>query len=102
MPGGDRPLGQRVTLIEPGALAYALVRLGESFLYADVLAAPGAMRAALSYYRTAFSPEGLAQSRDRAERKLTMPVLAFGAERGVGEGLIDTLPSDRHRGPGLA
>ena len=49
------------------------------------------MRAALSYYRTAFSPEGLAQSRDRAERKLTMPVLAFGAERGVGEGLIDTL-----------
>lgn len=28
-----------VTLIEPGALAYALVRLGESFLYADALAA---------------------------------------------------------------
>jgi AcrR family transcriptional regulator len=28
-----------VTLIEPSALAYALVRLGESFLYADVLAA---------------------------------------------------------------
>ena len=28
-----------VTLIEPDALAYALVRLGESFLYADVLAA---------------------------------------------------------------
>jgi hypothetical protein len=27
-----------VPLIEPGALAYALVRLGESFLYADVLA----------------------------------------------------------------
>ena len=27
------------TLIEPDALAYALVRLGESFLYADVLAA---------------------------------------------------------------
>jgi Tetracyclin repressor-like, C-terminal domain len=26
-----------VTLVEPGALAYALVRLGESFLYADVL-----------------------------------------------------------------
>jgi hypothetical protein len=59
--------------------------------YVRVLAAPGAMRAALSYYRTAFSPEGLAQSRDRAERQPTMPVLAFGAERGVGEGLIDTL-----------
>jgi AcrR family transcriptional regulator len=28
-----------VTRIDPGALAYALVRLGESFLYADVLAA---------------------------------------------------------------
>jgi hypothetical protein len=28
-----------VPLIEPNALAYALVRLGESFLYADVLAA---------------------------------------------------------------
>jgi AcrR family transcriptional regulator len=28
-----------VPLIEPGALAYAFVRLGESFLYADVLAA---------------------------------------------------------------
>jgi AcrR family transcriptional regulator len=28
-----------VTLIEPDALAYALVRLGESFLYADALAA---------------------------------------------------------------
>jgi hypothetical protein len=27
-----------VTLSEPNALAYALVRLGESFLYADVLA----------------------------------------------------------------
>ena len=28
-----------VSVIEPDALAYALVRLGESFLYADVLAA---------------------------------------------------------------
>jgi AcrR family transcriptional regulator len=28
-----------VTIIEPDALAYALVRLGESFLYADLLAA---------------------------------------------------------------
>jgi AcrR family transcriptional regulator len=28
-----------VTIIEPSALAYALVRLGESFLYADVIAA---------------------------------------------------------------
>jgi len=28
----------------------------------------------------------------RAESKLTTPVLVFGAERGVGQGLIDTLP----------
>jgi AcrR family transcriptional regulator len=32
-----------VTIIEPSALAYALVRLGESFLYADVLAARSRM-----------------------------------------------------------
>jgi pimeloyl-ACP methyl ester carboxylesterase len=49
------------------------------------------MRAALSCYRAAFSPEGLAQSQRRAECKLTMPVLAFGAEHGVGQGLMDTL-----------
>ena len=42
------------------------------------------MRASLSYYRAAFGPESLAQSRGRAERKLTMPVLAFRAEHGVG------------------
>ena len=59
--------------------------------YVRVNAAPGASRAAFSYYRHAFSPEGLEHSRARMERPLTMPVLAFGAESGVGAALIDTM-----------
>jgi pimeloyl-ACP methyl ester carboxylesterase len=59
--------------------------------YVRVNAAPGATRSALSYYRANFSPEGLEASRARAERKLDMPILAFGAETGVGEGLIETM-----------
>ena len=59
--------------------------------YARVLAAPGALRAALAYYRTAFSPDGLAQSRAIAAHKITTPVLALGAETGVGEALLDTM-----------
>ncbi|WP_034294228.1 alpha/beta fold hydrolase [Herbaspirillum sp. RV1423] len=59
--------------------------------YERVFTAPGAVRAALSYYRTAFSPEGLAQSRNRAERRLGMPVLAIGAEHGVKDALLNTL-----------
>ena len=56
-----------------------------------VNAAPGATRAALSYYRAILSPEGLEASRARAERKLDLPILAFGAETGVGAGLIETM-----------
>ncbi|AKZ62138.1 alpha/beta hydrolase [Herbaspirillum hiltneri N3] len=61
--------------------------------YERVFSAPGAVRAALSYYRIAFSPEGLAQSRDRGEKKLPMPILAMGAEHGVKDALLDTLRS---------
>ena len=61
--------------------------------YVRVNAAPGASRAALSYYRHQFSPEGLEQSRARAATKLNLPILAFGAETGVGLGLIETLRS---------
>ena len=61
--------------------------------YVRVNAAPGASRAAFSYYRHQFSPEGLEQSRTRAATKLTLPILAFGAESGVGIGLIETLRS---------
>jgi pimeloyl-ACP methyl ester carboxylesterase len=59
--------------------------------YVRVNAAPGASRAAFSYYRAILSQEGLEASRARAERKLDMPILAFGAETGVGAGLIDTM-----------
>jgi pimeloyl-ACP methyl ester carboxylesterase len=59
--------------------------------YVRVNAAPGATRAALSYYRHMLSPEGIAHSRERAERKLAMPVQAFGADGGVGAILIDTM-----------
>ena len=59
--------------------------------YVRVNAAPGATRAAFSYYRHKLSREGLERSRKRAEQKLAMPVLAFGAETGVGTALIDTM-----------
>jgi pimeloyl-ACP methyl ester carboxylesterase len=59
--------------------------------YVRVNAAPGATRAALSYYRHNLGPEGLEHSRARAQRKISMPVLAFGAESGVGVALTDTL-----------
>jgi pimeloyl-ACP methyl ester carboxylesterase len=62
--------------------------LGE---YVRVNAAPGATRAALSYYRQNLGLEGIAHSQERAERKLAMPVLAFGAESGVGAVLLDTM-----------
>ena len=51
----------------------------------------GTTRASASYYRVGFGMEGLRQSRARAERRLTVPVLAFGAEAGVGDVLFDTL-----------
>jgi pimeloyl-ACP methyl ester carboxylesterase len=62
--------------------------LGE---YVRVNAAPGATRAALSYQRHNLGPEGIAHTRARAERKLAMPVLAVGAESGVGAILLDTM-----------
>jgi pimeloyl-ACP methyl ester carboxylesterase len=42
-------------------------------------------------YRHVFSPEGLEQSRARTERQLRPPILAFGADMGVGTGLVDTM-----------
>ncbi|ASU37981.1 alpha/beta hydrolase [Herbaspirillum sp. meg3] len=59
--------------------------------YERVFSAPGAVRAALSYYRVAFSPEGLAQSHSRGEQTLSMPILAMGAEHGVKDMLLNTL-----------
>jgi pimeloyl-ACP methyl ester carboxylesterase len=51
--------------------------------YADIYSAPGAIRAQFDYYR-AF-PHTIAQNRTRAERKLTMPVLALGGDRAVAD-----------------
>ena len=59
--------------------------------YVRVNAAPGATRATLSYQRHYLGPEGIAHSRARAERKLTMPVLAVGAESGGGATVLDTM-----------
>ncbi|RON57840.1 alpha/beta fold hydrolase [Pseudomonas frederiksbergensis] len=60
-------------------------------VYARQLAAPGALRAASSYYQSALSPEGLAASRQRAQVPLDIPVLALGAERGVGDNIVNAL-----------
>lgn len=60
-------------------------------VYARQLAAPGALRAASNYYQCAFSLEGLAENRKRAESPLKIPVLALGAERGVGDNIVKAL-----------
>ena len=59
--------------------------------YVRIFKEPGAVRASFSYYRAAFSPEGLAQSHAWAQHKLEMPVLAVGSENGVGDILFQTL-----------
>jgi len=76
----------RVKAVRPWTIAPA--DLDE---YVRINASPGATRAALSYYRHKLGPEGLAHSRARAERKLAVPVLALGAETGVGTMLLDTM-----------
>jgi len=58
--------------------------------YAHQMAVPGAVRAATAYYKAAFSAEGTAANRARAETLLEAPVLALGAERGVGPAILDT------------
>lgn len=60
-------------------------------VYARQLAAPGALRAVGAYYRAAFSTAGVAANRRRAETPLTMPVLALGAEFGVGDSMAAAL-----------
>jgi pimeloyl-ACP methyl ester carboxylesterase len=70
----------RAYAIEPAALDE----------YVRVYSAPGAMRAGFAWYRAAFSPEGLAQAKTRAARRLPMPVLALGGGDGVGDALRAT------------
>jgi pimeloyl-ACP methyl ester carboxylesterase len=59
--------------------------------YVRVNSAVGAIRTALAYYRHVFSPEGLEQNRSRMERQLQLPILAFGADKGVGTVLVETM-----------
>lgn len=60
-------------------------------VYARQLAAPGALRAATRYYQCALSPEGVSANRLRADKRLGIPVLALGAERGVGDHIVKAL-----------
>lgn len=71
----------RTYAIEPAALDE----------YVRVYSAPGAMRAGFDWYRVNFSPDGLAQAKLRAARRLTMPVLALGGSDGVGDTLRATV-----------
>ncbi|WP_445682410.1 alpha/beta fold hydrolase [Radicibacter daui] len=59
--------------------------------YVRVNSLPGAIRSAMAYYRAALSAEGLAANRQRGTRKLAIPVLAFGADNGVGLALLNTM-----------
>ena len=59
--------------------------------YTRAFAAPGAARAGFDYYRAMFSEAGLDRMRQRASKKLPMPVLALGGEGGVGEGILRAL-----------
>jgi len=68
--------------------------------YVRVFSAPGVARAGFAWYRAAFSPEGLAQAKVRAARRLPMPVLALGGGDGVGDALRATVATigDRVKG----
>ena len=65
--------------------------------YVRVFSFPGAVRAGLMYYREAFSDAGLAASRARGERPLSMPVLTLGGADGDGNGLYQALSSSCDR-----
>jgi pimeloyl-ACP methyl ester carboxylesterase len=56
-----------------------------------VFSAPGAARASFAWYRTAFRPEELARAKERAARRLEMPVLALGGSDGIGDALRATV-----------
>lgn len=64
--------------------------------YVRVNALPGATRSALAYYRHAFGAEGLAHNCQRAKTRLDAPVLAFGAQKGAGSMLFDTMRTVAH------
>lgn len=78
----------RTWTIEPTAF--------EEFL--RVFSRPGAVRAGLTYYREAFSPEGLTAGARRVREPLPMPVLTLGGEHADGDNLYETV---RDQAPAL-
>ena len=59
--------------------------------YARAFAAPGAAKAGFEYYRALLSGHGLQRMAERVARPLSMPVLAIGADGGVGDQLAISL-----------
>jgi pimeloyl-ACP methyl ester carboxylesterase len=59
--------------------------------YLRVFRRPGAVRAGLSYYRDAFSPQGLAAGARRSRERLMMPVLTLGGEHADADNLFETV-----------
>lgn len=64
--------------------------------YARQLSAPGALAAATAWYQAAFSPTGITSNRHRAETRLEIPVMALGAERGVGDNIVHAMQALAH------
>jgi len=59
--------------------------------YVRVFVQPGGARSAFAYYRSAFGISALDRNRDRARRKLVLPVLTIGGQYGVGDLLLNTM-----------
>ncbi|MDH0340736.1 MULTISPECIES: alpha/beta fold hydrolase [Chromobacterium] len=58
-------------------------------VYIDAYSSPGGLRGGFAYYRAI--PETMRQNQRRAQSKLTMPVLAIGAEHATGNAPLDTM-----------
>ncbi|OXI83018.1 alpha/beta hydrolase [Burkholderia sp. AU31652] len=58
-------------------------------VYIDAYSAPGGLRGGFAYYRAI--PETIRQNQARSQRKLTMPVLAIGAEHATGDAPLVTM-----------
>lgn len=76
----------RAKLRDPSAITTA--DLDE---YTRVFSAPGAARAGFDYYRALFNEGGVERNRQRGERRLEIPVMAWGASDGVGDKLLRTM-----------
>ncbi len=59
--------------------------------YTRVFLIPGTARADFAYYREAISSAALEQMKRRMAEKLILPILAVGAEGGVGLGMLHTM-----------